>query len=137
MKRGRQLAELVLGVVENNQLSEWTQRHNTSQALALRSRIVLACAQGAGNSEVAQRLQVTPQTVGKWRSRFVEKRLNGLLYEPRPGNTLHFTISNPILSSGQSPLTRFSSASPDFVITFLAHNTRRQSGGAWTSCPAC
>jgi transposase len=85
MKRGRRLAELVLSVEENNQLSEWTRRHKTGQALALRSRIVLACAQGMANGEVAQRLRVTPQTVGKWRRRFVERRLDGLLDEPRPG----------------------------------------------------
>ena len=85
MKRGRRLAELVLSVDENHQLAEWTRRHKTGQALALRSRIVLTCAQGAPNSEVAQRLRVTQQTVGKWRRRFVERRLDGLLDEPRPG----------------------------------------------------
>lgn len=64
---------------------EWTRRHKTSQALALRSRIILACAQGVSNGEVAGRCRVTPQTVGKWRSRFLERRLDGLLDEPRPG----------------------------------------------------
>jgi hypothetical protein len=85
MKRGRQLAKLVLSVTETNQLTEWTRRHKTSQALALRSRIVLASAQGAANSEVSKQLRVTPQTVGKWRNRFVERRVDGLLDEPRPG----------------------------------------------------
>ena len=85
MSRGPQLRELKLTVQENNQLVEWTRRHKTSQALALRSRIVLACAQGADNSEVARRCRVTRQTVGKWRSRFLERRLDGLLDEPRPG----------------------------------------------------
>ena len=85
MKRGRPLPELVLNVTENNQLVEWTRRHKTSQALALRSRIILACAQNATNGEVARRCQTTPQTVGKWRSRFVARRLDGLLDEPRPG----------------------------------------------------
>jgi transposase len=85
MRRGRQLAELKLTVHESNQLVEWTRRHKTSQALALRSRIVLGCAQGADNSEVARRCRVTRQTVGKWRSRFLEHRLDGLLDEPRPG----------------------------------------------------
>jgi transposase len=85
MSRGPQLSELKLTVQESNQLVEWTRRHKTSQALALRSRIVLACAQGADNSEVGRRCRVTRQTVGKWRSRFLERRLDGLLDEPRPG----------------------------------------------------
>lgn len=85
MKRGRPLPELALNVAENNQLVEWTRRHKTSQALALRSRIILACAQNVTNGEVAQRFRTTPQTVGKWRSRFVARRLDGLLDEPRPG----------------------------------------------------
>jgi transposase len=79
------LPELVLSIEENNQLVEWSRRRKTGQALALRSRIVLACAQPLPNREVAQRLRVTPQMVGKWRSRFVSKRLDGLLDEPRPG----------------------------------------------------
>jgi transposase len=85
MARGRQLKELKLTGAESEQLVEWTRRHKTSQALALRSRIVLACAQGADNSEVARRYDVTRQTVGKWRRRFLEHRLDGLLDEPRPG----------------------------------------------------
>ena len=85
MKRGRPLPELVLNVSENNQLVEWTRRHKTSQALALRARIILACAHKESNTEVARRLRVTIQTVGKWRCRFVQRRLDGLLDEPRPG----------------------------------------------------
>jgi len=78
MRRGPQLKGLKLTVQENNQLVEWTRRHKTSQALALRARIVLACAQGVNNSEVAKRCRVMRQTVGKWRSRFLERRLDGL-----------------------------------------------------------
>ncbi len=85
MTRGRPLPELKLTQAENNRLVEWTRRHKTSQALALRARIVVACAQGTANREVAIRLRVTQQTVGKWRQRFVERRLDGLLDEPRPG----------------------------------------------------
>ena len=85
MKRGRPLPELVLSVSENNQLVEWTRRHKTSQALALRARIILACAQNKSNTDVADRLHITIQTVGKWRHRFVQRRLDGLLDEPRPG----------------------------------------------------
>jgi transposase len=76
---------LTLSVEENNQLVEWARRRKTAQALALRARIVLGCAQQLPNREIARRLRITPQTVGKWRSRFVAKRLDGLLDEPRPG----------------------------------------------------
>ena len=85
MHKGPQLRELKLSAQEIEQLLEWTRRHKTSQALALRARIVLACAQGHNNSEVARDCRVYRQTVGKWRGRFLERRLDGLLDEPRPG----------------------------------------------------
>lgn len=85
MGKGPQLRELKLTAEENVQLLEWTRRHKTSQALALRARIILACAQGGNNIEVAKRCHVIRTTVGKWRSRFLERRLDGLLDEPRPG----------------------------------------------------
>lgn len=85
MGRGRPLPELKLTVEESNRLVEWTRRHKTSQALAVRARIVLSCAQGMPNMEVASHLRVSKQMVGKWRQRFVERRLDGLLDEPRPG----------------------------------------------------
>jgi transposase len=85
MSKGPQLRELMLTAQENDQLIEWTRRHKTSQALALRARIILACAQGENNCEVARRLRVYRQTVGKWRSRFLARGLDGLLDEPRPG----------------------------------------------------
>jgi len=85
MNKGPQLLELKLTTLENDQLLEWTRRHKTSQALAMRARIILACARGENNSEVARRCGVIRTTVGKWRSRFLKRRLDGLLDEPRPG----------------------------------------------------
>ena len=83
--RGRPKAGLVLSQSEREQLQSWSQRRKTAQALALRSRIVLACASGEDNKAVAQHLRITPQTVSKWRGRFVAHRLDGLLDAPRPG----------------------------------------------------
>lgn len=85
MRRGRQLAPLKITTEERESLEHWTRRPKTGQALALRARIILESAAGKSNTEVARRLRVTNQMVGKWRMRFLEKRLDGLLDEPRPG----------------------------------------------------
>ena len=82
---GRPKAQLVLSKTEREQLEALTLRRKTAQALALRARIVLSCAEGAANKVVAARQRVTQQTVSKWRARFVEHRLDGLLDAPRPG----------------------------------------------------
>lgn len=82
---GRPKAELVLSDDEREQLLRWARRRKSSQALALRCRIVLACAEGGTNQAVAGRLGISRGTVGKWRTRFVEDRLDGLHDEPRPG----------------------------------------------------
>jgi transposase len=83
--RGPKLAPLELSRAERDVLEGWTRRGKTAQALVLRARIVLACARGLSNSEVSRQLGVSLPTVGKWRKRFVEHRLDGLSDEPRPG----------------------------------------------------
>jgi len=85
MRRGRPIRPLMLVPAERETLEQWSRRPKTAQALAQRARIVLACAAGAMNSEVAAHLRVARQTVGRWRARFLKKRLDGLLDEPRPG----------------------------------------------------
>jgi transposase len=80
-----QLASLTLSVDEPSELQSLTMRRKTAQALALRARIVLACAEGGQNTEVAAKLGLNRSTVGKWRRRFVERRVDGLHDEPRSG----------------------------------------------------
>ncbi len=83
--RGRPKAPLILTDEERETLERWARRPNSAQALALRCRIVLACAEGATNNEVAARVGVNQATVCKWRGRFVTRRLDGLSDEPRLG----------------------------------------------------
>ena len=70
---------------ERVRLESWARRRSSAQALALRSRIVLLAAAGLKNTEIAQRLGIDHATVRKWRSRFAQRRLDGVLDEPRPG----------------------------------------------------
>jgi Homeodomain-like domain len=70
---------------ERDQLGRWTRRAKTSQVLALRARIVLACAEGRDSKRVAADLRTTEHNVARWRGRFVRDRLDGLHDEPRPG----------------------------------------------------
>ena len=77
--------ELILSDDERQKLATWADRPKSSQRLALRARIVLACAGEPSNKAVAARLGVCNATVGTWRSRFVAKRLDGLADDLRPG----------------------------------------------------
>ena len=81
---------LAVELTDNGQvtLEGWARRRKTAQALAERSRIILACADGGSNTEIAAELGVARDTVAKWRSRFVTHRLEGLCDEPRPGAPL-------------------------------------------------
>jgi transposase len=78
------LAPLVLSDEEHSELKALAMRRKTAQALAVRARIVLACAEGSQNKEVAAKLRLDEATVGKWRRRFVERRIDGLGSQSAP-----------------------------------------------------
>jgi transposase len=84
-QRGRPTVQITLSENERETLQRWSRRHSSSQALALRSRIVLASAEGRTDREVAAELGVNAVTVSKWRHRFAADRLDGLADAPRPG----------------------------------------------------
>jgi transposase len=83
--RGRPKVALALSADEWEALERWARRPKSAQALAVRCRVVLACAEGLDNKAVAAKLGLNQATVSKWRGRFLEKRLEGLADEPRPG----------------------------------------------------
>jgi transposase len=85
MRTGRPKVALIVTADERLRLTSLAHRSRTASALARRARIVLACAEGSDNAVIAHRLHLRPATVGKWRRRFVEERLDGLYDEPRPG----------------------------------------------------
>jgi len=85
MPIGRPKQPIVLTPDEREKLETWSRRYTSARWLAERSRIILLCAEGLTNNEVAKRVGVWAQTVTKWRKRFCQKRLEGLVDEPRPG----------------------------------------------------
>src|SRR6266568_2478555 len=84
-RTGRPKAELMLSDNERASLERWARRAQSSQAIAQRANIILACAEGCSNQETAALLRCHQATAGKWRRRFTERRLDGLHDEPRPG----------------------------------------------------
>src|SRR5660397_134626 len=84
-RTGRPKSELILSGEGREEGLRWSRRAKSSQALALRSRIVLGCGEGLDNKAVAELVHCSTNTVSKWRARFVAGRLDGLVDEPRPG----------------------------------------------------
>jgi len=84
-KRGPRPVRLVISPSERMPLEQWARRRTTAQGLAQRARIILGCAAGQSAPTIGAELRITRQTVGRWRGRFVAKRLDGLVDEPRPG----------------------------------------------------
>lgn len=91
MPRGPAAVSIELSEDERAQLQRWARRRRSSAGLAQRSRIVLECARGETNTAVAERVGVSIPTVRRWRGRFAERRLDGLLDEPRPGQPRKIT----------------------------------------------
>lgn len=85
MRTGRPKKEIIVSEEERTTLARWTRREKIAQSLALRARIVLACAEGQSNVAVAKQLNTTGVTVGKWRERFRQGGLDALYDEVRPG----------------------------------------------------
>jgi transposase len=89
---GRPKAALVLSAGERTQLQRWARRAKTAQYLALRAKIVLRAAEGGTDKQIAAELGLDTSTVQRWRSRFTERRLDGLSDEPRPGRPPSITL---------------------------------------------
>src|SRR4249920_209115 len=85
MARGRPKAELVLSDDERAQLSSYARSRSLPASLTARAHIILSSSDGQDNSAIAERLQISKATVGKWRARFIERRLPGLYDDMRPG----------------------------------------------------
>ena len=85
MRTGRPRKPLILTSEERDRLQSLSHRARSQPLLARRARVVLACAEGLANNAVAKRLRCSLGRVGKWRSRFLKTRLEGLYDEPRPG----------------------------------------------------
>ncbi len=82
---GRPTKPIVVSEEDRVKLQEWARRPKTAQRLSMRARIILGCADGMENRQVARQLRITDQTVCKWRERFRSSGLEGLADEPRPG----------------------------------------------------
>lgn len=85
MNRGRPKSELVITEDERAQLTSFARSRSLPAALSARARIVLSSADGEANNSIAARLKLNKATVGKWRTRFIERRLAGLYDDMRPG----------------------------------------------------
>jgi transposase len=120
---GRPLAPLSLLFGEQEQLLAWSRRRKTAQGLALRSRIILLASQGVSNSVIASQVGTTKQTVGKWRQRYLDCGLDGLLDAPRPGAPRKLTDA-----AIEQVLTRTLESQPEAATHWSTREMARVSG---------
>jgi transposase len=120
---GRRLEALTLTDAERSELAALAARPKTAQALAQRARIILACAEGLENKAVSQQLGVHAMTVGKWRRRFLDQRVEGLRDEPRPGTPR--TIDDARI---EAVITRTLESQPDDATHWSSRGMARDSG---------
>ncbi len=120
---GRPVVKIDLSDAERTELEVLSRRRKTGQAMAMRARIVLLCARGQSNKSVATTLSVTPQTVGKWRKRFAEMRLDGLYDEPRPGGPR--TIDDAIV---EAVVIKTLETQPEAATHWSSREMARQTG---------
>src|SRR2546423_3782727 len=112
-RTGRPKARVKLTAAERQVLERWARRAKSSQVLAMRSKIVLACAEGRDNIEIAAGLGVHRDTVSKWRNRFVRLRLEGLTDEQRPGPPPSITLDRVEAVGGGAPGGTATKATPE------------------------
>lgn len=121
------LEPVVLSEAERLTLGSWAKRRSTAQGLAVRARIVPACANGWNNTVAAARLGVGRDTVRRWRTRFLARRLDGLADEPRPGVRACSTRRPPpaalAVPSAYLPLTAFAATAA--VLAAALNGVRR------------
>src|SRR6266567_1515727 len=113
---GRPTKPIVLKEEERAKLQEWARRPKTAQRLSLRARIVLGCAEGRENRQVARELRISDQTVCKWRERFRANGLEGLADEPRPGTPRKISDAQV-----ERLITRTLESTPPQVTHWIAH----------------
>jgi hypothetical protein len=114
MRTGRPIPPLILTPTERETLECWTRRAKTAQAVAQRARLILGCAAGKTNIVVAHELWLTKQTVGKWRRRFLSRRLDGLL---SPGVAMQKFAGVTILRRSPMQAPSSSSAPTDLAVS--------------------
>lgn len=85
IRTGGPKVELLLTENERLQLQAFARSRSLPAALSVRTRIVLSSSDGELNSAIAERLELTKATMGKWRTRFIPRRIPGLYDDVRPG----------------------------------------------------